>query len=438
MKSDFIDCALAIPHEDWKYGDLAYFGGKPILPPEGRKCIFPYITKEDILQMLISLQQPSDEVLEDFTNRYKEYVGANYAIATASGTASLHLALIGAGVAEGDEVILPAFTFIATAQAIVAAKAIPIFVDIDPQTYCIDPEQVELKITSKTKAILPVHIHGLPANMAELERICNRYGISLVEDASHAHSATYCGKICGSLGDTAGQSLMADKNFPVGGEGGIAFFKTETAYERAKTFLHETGIDYNMSWIAAAFGLSQLERLPYYDQIRQRNSLELIECLAQTRLFEGPYIPSNAKHSFNMFRIKIHTELPEFTGIPNYCVKEAIQRIATAEGVFAREWQNTPIPWHIPFRNKKGFGKGFPFILSTRDLDYTSEEFPNTLNMIETTLVICRELRAPVEYEKLLSYKAVFEKLDSHVLEIAKLAKKIKTDLPYRRSPRLG
>lgn len=117
-------------------------------------------------------------------------------MSTASGTSSLHLALISVGVNPGDEVIVPAFTFIATAQAIVAAKAIPIFVDVNPRTFCIDTEKIEEKITPKTSVIMPVHVHGLPADLLEIQKICDKYQLKLVEDASHAHSAKVGNKMC--------------------------------------------------------------------------------------------------------------------------------------------------------------------------------------------------------------------------------------------------
>ncbi|MFD1885022.1 DegT/DnrJ/EryC1/StrS aminotransferase family protein [Paenibacillus wenxiniae] len=439
MKTDFNLNILELPQEQWAHDQLAIDGGKAVLAPAGRKTIFPNITKEDVLQMMISIQKQPDEVIAEFTEQYRQYVGAHYAIATASGTSSLHLALVGAGVEPGDEVIVPAFTFIATAQAVVAAKAIPIFIDIDPDTYCLNVNEIEKLITPRTKAIMPVHVHGLPANIPAIRQLCEQYQLKLVEDASHAHSASIDGQLCGSLGDTAGQSLMADKNFPVGGEGGIAFFKHEADYVRARQFLDRSGIDYTISWIAAAFGISQLQRLPYYDAIRQRNAHHLIETLQSTTLFKGPFIPEGYTHSFNMFRIQLRVDLPQFAGIPPYQVKEAIQTILMEEGVFAREWQNVPIPGHLPFINRKGFGNQYPFHLyEGEELPYGLEHFPHTLHMLNTTLAICRELRSPVEYEKLLTYELAFKKLDQHIDQIADYARQLNSQPPYERDARLG
>jgi len=440
MKSDFIRKPLALPSDDWVQAPLAFYGGPSIIPEDVRKTNFPIITKEDVIQMLISIQQDGEQVVDEFKETYRNYVGANYAIATASGTSSLHLALVGAGVQPGDEVIVPAFTFIATAQAVVAAKAIPIFVDIDPITYCLDPLKAEQAITTKTKAIMPVHVHGLPADLPALRRLTDKYSLRLVEDASHAHSASIHQQLAGSIGDSAGQSLMADKNFPVGGEGGIAFFKEKEDYERALAFLDSSGIDYRMSWIAAAFGLSQLSRLPYYDAIRARNAAYLTKELSETKLFSGPFVPDGYKHSYNMYRVKLSPERLGLEDLEDYLVKDAVQQLINSEGVFAREWQNVPIPGHLPFKNRKGFGNGYPFTLSDRqDFGYDLNHFPETLKMLRNSLTICRELRTPIEYERIQAYALAFKKIDANPHIIRELVER-GSDLKvlYERDARLG
>ncbi|UOQ49815.1 DegT/DnrJ/EryC1/StrS family aminotransferase [Gracilibacillus caseinilyticus] len=439
LRTDFLQKPLDFPSEEMVFESLAYFGGEPVLPYDNRKTNFPYITKEDVMQMLISIQHEPNNVINEFAEKYRKYVGANYAIPTASGTSSLHLALVGAGVKPGDEVIIPNFTFIATAQAVVAAKAIPVFTDIDPDSYCMDVSQVEALITDQTKAIMPVHVHGLPADLPALQQICDKYELKLVEDASHAHSASIHEQICGSIGDAAGQSLMADKNFPVGGEGGMAFFKKEEDYHRALAFLEDSGIDYSMSWIAAAFGVSQLERLAYYDAVRARNAKLLSDALEKTELFSPPYVPDGFNHSYNMYRIKLNPAKKGLDDLEDYKVKEAIQQLIMEEGVFAREWQNRPIPGHLPFQNKKGFGNQYPFCLSDTDRKYQIEDYPNTLAMFRNTLTICRELRSPIEYERIQSYALAFQKIDQNPDKIRKVAEELDAiQPPYERDARLG
>ncbi|GGX92007.1 DegT/DnrJ/EryC1/StrS aminotransferase family protein [Streptomyces hiroshimensis] len=439
MITDFPDRPLPLPDEADLAAELAAFGGGQMIPKELRRTIFPVITKEDVFNLMLAQRSTPEKVVADFAEAYRAYVGANYALPTASGTSSLHLALVGAGVQPGDEVIVPAFTFIATAQAVVAAHAIPVFVDIDPHTYCMDPEAAAAAITDRTRAIMPVHVHGLPADVTALRALADSRGIAFVEDASHAHSAKVAGQVAGSFGDAAGQSLMADKNFPLGGEGGIAFFKEEASYERAVEYVRRHGIDYEMSWVAAAFGASQLKRLPYYDEVRARNAALLGEALNETGLFRAPYVPEGHVHAYNMYRITLRPEEAGLEDLPVWAVKEAVHELLVAEGVPAREWQNTPIPCHLPFQHRLGFGNGYPFTLNPGAVrDHKPEDFPVTLGMLDSTLVLCRELRSPVEYERALRYADAFRKVARRPDAIRKLVEDRDYVRPYEKAARLG
>ncbi|AEV88371.1 pyridoxal phosphate-dependent enzyme [Actinoplanes sp. SE50] len=439
MITDFPSAPLTLPDPEELTAELAALGGPAIIPPTARRTIFPVITKEDVFNLLLAQRADPQQVVADFAEAYRSYVGARYALPTASGTSSLHLALIGAGVQPGDEVIVPAFTFIATAQAVVAAHAVPVFVDIDPRTYCLDPAAAEAAITGRTRAIMPVHVHGLPADVPALRALADRHGLALVEDASHAHSARIGDAVAGSFGDAAGQSLMADKNFPLGGEGGIAFFDSEAGWRRAVDYVARHGIDYRMSWVAAAFGASQLKRLPYYDEIRARNSRVLADALDGTGLFAPPFVPPGHTHAYNMYRITLHPAAAGLDDLPGYAVKEAVHELLVAEGVPAREWQNTPIPCHLPFQRRTGFGGGYPFTLNPAAArDHRPEDFPVTLGMLDSTLVLCRELRSPVEYERILRYADAFRKVARRPDAIRKLVADRDYRRPYEKAARLG
>lgn len=439
MITDFPAAPLPLPDAAELGSELAALGGGAMIPKASRRTLFPVITKEDVFNLMLAQRQAPEKVVADFAEAYRSYVGAAHALPTASGTSSLHMALVGAGVRPGDEVIVPAFTFIATAQAVVAAHAIPVFVDIDPVTYCMDPEAAAAAITDRTRALMPVHVHGLPADVSALRALADRHGIALVEDASHAHSAKVGERVAGSLGDTAGQSLMADKNFPLGGEGGIAFFAAEESYERARAYLERHGIDYGMSWVAAAFGASQLKRLPYYDEIRARNATLLGEALRDTGLFTPPHVPGGHVHAYNMYRVTLRPEAVGLGDIPVFAVKEAVHELLVAEGVPAREWQNTPIPCHLPFQHRDGFGNGYPFTLNPGAVrDHRPEDFPVTLGMLDSTLVLCRELRSPVEYERILRYADAFRKVALRPDAIRKLVETRDYQRPYDKAARLG
>ncbi|MEU8627270.1 DegT/DnrJ/EryC1/StrS family aminotransferase [Streptomyces sp. NPDC048669] len=439
MITDFPSAPLPLPSAEELTAELAAFGGEALIPKELRRTLFPVITKEDVFNMLLSQRRSPEKVVADFAEAYRGYVGAKYALPTASGTSSLHLALIGAGVQPGDEVIVPAFTFIATAQAVVAAHAVPVFVDIDPRTYCMDPAAAAAAVTDRTRALMPVHVHGLPADVPALRALADRHGIALVEDASHAHSARIGDRVAGSFGDAAGQSLMADKNFPLGGEGGIAFFATEEAHRRAADHTRVNGIDYEMSWVAAAFGASQLERLPYYDEVRARNSRLIADTLNATGFFRAPYVPEGHVHAYNMYRISLRPEAVGLEDLPVWAVKDAVHDLLVAEGVPAREWQNTPIPCHLPFVHRAGFGNGYPFTLNPGAVrDHRPQDFPATLAMLDSTLVLCRELRSPVEYERALRYADAFTKVARRPDAIRKLVQDGDYRRPYEKAARLG
>ncbi len=439
MITDFPAAPLPLPDTADIEDELAALGGGEVIPKTLRRTIFPVITKEDVFNLMLSQRQTPEKVVADFAEAYRDYVGAAHALPTASGTSSLHMALVGAGVQPGDEVIVPAFTFIATAQAVVAAHAVPVFVDIDPVTYCMDPAAAAAAVTDRTRALMPVHVHGLPADVPALRALADKHGIALIEDASHAHSAKIGEQVAGSFGDAAGQSLMADKNFPLGGEGGIAFFATREAYERATAYLERHAIDYGMSWVAAAFGSSQLRRLPYYDQIRARNAALLGDALRETGLFRPPHVPDGHVHAYNMYRTTLTPEAVGLEDLPVFEVKEAVHELLVAEGVPAREWQNTPIPCHLPFRHRDGFGNGYPFTLNPGAVrDHSPQDFPVTLSMLDSTLVLCRELRSPVEYERILRYADAFRKVARRPDAIRKLVETRDYRRPYEKAARLG
>jgi len=153
------------------------------------------------------------------------YVGSKRCLTTCSGTAALHMALAATGVGPGDEVITSAFTFLASASCALHQNAIPVFVDIDPRTYCMDPDLLEAAITERTRAVIPVHIQGLPADLDPILQIARRHGLRVIEDACQAHGAVYKGRKVGTFGDVGTFSLNNYKNL-CGGEGG--FFVTDS------------------------------------------------------------------------------------------------------------------------------------------------------------------------------------------------------------------
>jgi perosamine synthetase len=216
-----------------------------------------------------------------FETKFSEYVKAGHAICTSSGTGALHLALRAMGVGADDEVIVPESTWIATASAVVYCGAKPIFVDVDPQTWCMDPAIVERAITSRTKVILPVHAFGHPANMPAILALACKHGLKVLEDAAVALGATLDGRPCGLFGDAAAFSFQSVK-IATTGEGGMLVTSDPRLFERVTLLANhgqadvnvgmvsEIGFNYKMSHLQAAVGLAQIERVEALVEMRRR------------------------------------------------------------------------------------------------------------------------------------------------------------------------
>lgn len=223
-----------------------------------------------------------------YVNRFEEafanYCGVKHGIAVCNGTVAIHLALTAIGIGKGDEVIIPSFTMISTAFAVCYVGAMPVFVDADKDTWNIDTEKIEEKITSKTKAIIPVHVFGNPCNMDAIVDIAKKHDLFIVEDAAEAHGATYKGRKVGSFSDIASFSFFANKNITTG-EGGMCvtnddgYAKLCRYYKNVcfnldgpRDYLHQDiGFNYRMSNIHAAIGLAQTEKADEYKKMRMEN-----------------------------------------------------------------------------------------------------------------------------------------------------------------------
>jgi len=208
-----------------------------------------------------------------FEGEFASICGVKHAIALANGTVALHLALLSLDIGPGDEVIMPPLTFVATANAVKYVGANPVFVDVDPTTWTIDPEKIESKISSNTRAIMPVHLFGHPVDMDPLNGIADKHDLIVIEDAAEAHGAKYKGKTTGSLGDVACFSFYGNKAITTG-EGGMLTTDSDQIAERAR-FLKDHGMDkdrhywhsevgynFRMTNLQAAVGVAQIERFP--------------------------------------------------------------------------------------------------------------------------------------------------------------------------------
>ncbi len=257
--------------------------------------------------------------VEAFEREFAEYIDVEYAVAVANGTAALDLALKAIGIREGDEVITTPFTFIATANSILFQGAKPVFVDIDPRTYNLDPDNVLEKITSRTKAIIAVHLYGQPADMKPLMEIAEDHNLYLIEDSAQAHGAEYNGRRVGGIGHIGTFSFYPTKNMTTG-EGGMVTTNDKRIAERVKLlrnhgqaekYLHvELGWNLRMTSIAAAIGRIQLRKLEKFNEARRRNAEYLTNNIKGIKGLKPPYVDPRVKHVYHQYVIWVGEEYP--------------------------------------------------------------------------------------------------------------------------------
>lgn len=269
---------------------------------------------ENVVEVLKSGMIAQGPKVMEFEEKFANWIGAKYGIATNSGTSALHVALLACGIGEGDEVITTPFTFIASGNAIVYTGATPVFADIDLDTYTIDPDKIEDLITDKTKAILPVQLYGQAADMDKIREIAEKHDLKIIEDAAQAHGAEYNGEKVGTLGDMACFSFYPTKNMTTS-EGGMITTNDGELAKKAQMFRahgaseryhhDEIGYNFRMTDIAAAIGLAQLNVIDEFNNKRISNANYLNEQLKDVEGIVTPKSPDNYKHVYHQYTILV-------------------------------------------------------------------------------------------------------------------------------------
>lgn len=250
--------------------------------------------------------------VQAFEQECAQYLGVKHAIGVASGTDALHLALIAEGIGAGDEVITTAFTFIATAEAIKYVGAVPVFVDIDPRTFNISPEAIASAITPKTKAVMPVHLFGQPADMTEIQQLCAQHQLKLIEDCCQSFGARINGKQTGALGDAAGYSFFPSKNLGAFGDGGLVVTNNDTTAAKIKQlrnhgsdvrYYHDViGYNSRLDEMQAVILRAKLKRIDQYNQARRRVAHLYSELLADLPVVT-PYEDGLGEHVYHQYTL---------------------------------------------------------------------------------------------------------------------------------------
>jgi dTDP-4-amino-4,6-dideoxygalactose transaminase len=369
---------------------LARSGGTPIrTKPFPAWPVFGAAEEQRLLQVLRSGnwgRLDGTEVAE-FEARFAAMHGCRHAIAVVNGTVALRIALLAAGIQAEDEVIVPPYTFVATATAVLEANAIPVFADIDLDSFNLDPAAVKSAITPRTRAIVPVHFAGQPADMDAIMALAADRGILVLEDAAHAHGASYRGRPTGSLGHIAAFSFQSSKNLTAG-EGGI-ITTNDAALAAACRSIHNCGRvpdgvwyehhvvsgNYRLGEFQGAVLNCQLDRLAEQTERRDRNGRRLAARLAALRgLHPQQRFAACTRHSHHLFMLRI--DAAEF-GASRAAVRDAL----IAEGIPCSAGYGYSLPDQPLFRNK-AFGPYLPGAASR--LDYGTARCPNSD-------LICRE-----------------------------------------------
>ncbi len=291
---------------------------------------------------------------EEFEKKFSKKVGSKYAYAVSSGTAALHVSYLSI-LKKGDEVVVPDFTFVATASTVVYSNAKPVFADISEETFTIDSQDVNEKISSKTKAIAPVHLFGHAADMRTLGEIAEDHDLYLVNDAAQAHGTKIDGKDVGALDDLNCYSFYPTKNMTTG-EGGMVTTNERSFYEKGRLirshgqefkYYHTNfGLNYRTTEIAAVLGLEELEKLDKFVERRRRNAEALTKALEKIDGIRPPVVKSNVDHSFTVYSVLM--DLSRFK-----CTRDEFVKALQAENI------GCSVHYPIPLTKQPVFKENF-------------------------------------------------------------------------------
>lgn len=281
----------------------------------------PAIGQDEISAVTAVLESgmlAAGERVAEFEKKFADYCGTTHAVAINNGTAALHAALLAADIGFGDEVIVPSFSFIATATAVSMTGAKPIFVDVNEQTFGIDPAQVEGSVTQKTKAVIGVHLFGQPFDVPGIQQVCESHNLTLIEDAAQAHGAMYNGEKTGGFGQFGCFSFYATKNMTTG-EGGMVTTSDKSYNGRlrllinhgqSEKYLHtRLGYNYRMTDVAAAIGLVQLKKLEKFNMRRRKNA-EYYDTHISVKGLVTPAVAQGMHHVYHQYVIRLTDEFP--------------------------------------------------------------------------------------------------------------------------------
>jgi dTDP-4-amino-4,6-dideoxygalactose transaminase len=351
-----------------------------------------------------------------FEREFARFVEARHALLTHSGTSALQIALLAADIGAGDHVLCPAYSFVATPLAILHAGAIPIFVDVDEETGAIDPEAARAAVTPRTRAIMPVHVHGCAVDMKSLLELAERERLVIVEDAAQAHGATWNGCRVGAIGRAGGFSLQSSKNLGVG-EGGVFVTNDDAVAEHAnciRNFGQPVGLPgaggfdvekpldsggapatvrlgamYRGNELAACLGRAMLGQLEERTERCREHADQLSRALAELPGVLPPKVPAACTSVHHKYRVRLDPRRADVDASPR-AFRDAVAKALGAEGLEVVTWQNVPLPAHPIFQSASRH-RTFPWSVDHEtpfDALYDPAMFPRTSHLLDCSLVL--------------------------------------------------
>jgi dTDP-4-amino-4,6-dideoxygalactose transaminase len=397
---------------------LAIFGGPkvrknpfpkhPVIEDVEKKAVIEVLNKGNLSTFIASPGEYflGGEKIKEFEEAFKKYINSKYAISLNSATAGLHAAIAAAYIGPGDEVIVPPYTFTSTATCALMNSAIPVFVDIDPDTFCIDPEKINEAITPRTKAIIPVHLFGLPTDMNPIMEIAENNDLVVIEDVAQAPGAKYKGNLAGTIGDFGVFSFTESKTITTG-EGGMVITDDEEFAERVRMVRNHgevitdsshrdyisnlIGWNYRMTEISAALGIVQLKKLDMLNKMRIGLANYLIKKISK---FEG-FTPQLTKPSLtNVYYVVAFKYDEDKIGIS----RDLFVKALNAEGIPFSLGYVPPLYWSPIYQEKKGFGRTnwpFEWMSYKSNINYDKGICPVTERLYEKELMLIGVCRYP-------------------------------------------
>lgn len=419
---------------------LAMLGGRRAVSRNLRILRWPAVTGEEeqaVSRALASGRYTTaaagEAEIAGLEREWADFVGTAHCVAVANGTAALSIALAAAGVQPGDEVIVPALSFIASALAALHIGAVPVFVDVDPDTFNATAEAIDNAITERTRAIVVVHLHGLPADLDQIQAVAQRRGLLVIEDAAQAHGARYRDRMVGSFGAVNSFSLNVSKNLPTCGEGGLINTDDPGLYRRAamlrqfgeilggseeRSYVsHLPGWNHKPNAIQCAFTRAQLGRFEATAKIRNANVEQLLGALSDLPGLQLPSCPPDRSHAWHILRFRVQ---PEAFGLDRRqagALRAVLMTALRAEGVPASHYQLMPLPLQRVFSGEAG-----------------RAAFPHSYQVIEDSFTIQKAHLHPDAGPLLDSYVEAFSKVWRHAALIASHARATEDVPPWRRA----